>query len=237
MAKRRRLDAYLAHCGIGSRNEVKKMIKRGLVSVDGAVVKSAKLIVSDEVIAVDGEVCELPPENIDAILYKPLDYACSHDPFEAPVVDELLPPEWAGSGIEWAGRLDRNTSGLLILTTDGQRIHQLINPKKKVPKRYRITYAGKLIDNAVALCADGLQLPDEDHPCRPAELELHEEGSATLILHEGKYHQVRRMIAELGGDVQTLHRDKIGGLELPEKMQPGDIALFEDDTWDIIFKK
>ena len=237
MPKRQRLDAYLAHAGIGSRGEVKKMIKRGYVTIDEVVCKSPKEMVCEEVIACNGEVCVLPPESVDAILYKPLGYACSHDPREAPLVDELLPSEWAGAGVEMAGRLDRETSGLLILTTNGQRIHQLINPKKKVPKRYQITYTGKLQKNAVQICAEGLQLENEEHPCRPAELSIGEDQTATLILHEGKYHQVRRMIAALGGEVTALHRDKVGGFELPTKMEPGDIAVFEDDTWYQIFSE
>ncbi len=235
--KKQRLDAYLAHAGHGSRQEVKKFIKKGRVTIDGIVCKNAKQMVTDEVIMVDGQLCELPPESIDAIIYKPLGYACSHDPREAPLVDELLPVEWAGAGVQMAGRLDRQTSGLLVLSTNGQRIHQLIHPKKKIPKRYQIEYMGKLHAKAIQKCADGLHLENEQDPCLPAELTIHDDKHATMIIYEGRYHQVRRMIAAVGGEVVSLHRDKIGNLELPEQMEPGDIAGFGDEeTWEVLLQ-
>ncbi len=236
MPKRQRLDAYVSHCGLGSRSDVKKQIHRGLVTINDVVCKNPKQIVCDEVIALDGQVCQLPPESVHAIIYKPLNYACSHDPREEPLVDELLPPEWAGAGVQMAGRLDRQTSGLLVLSTSGQRIHQLIHPKKKIAKRYRVTYSGTLVKHAVLKCEEGLQLENEKAPCLPAQLEIHDETTATIILHEGKYHQVRRMFAALGAEVTALHRDKIGGMELPADMQVGEIALFDDDTWDLLLQ-
>lgn len=234
--KRQRLDAYLAHSGFGSRADVKKMIKRGLVTVNGLVCKNPKQSVSDEDIRLDGQLCELPPERVDAIIYKPVGYACSHDPREEPLVDELLPGEWAGAGVQMAGRLDRMTSGLLVLSTDGQRIHQLIHPKKKIPKRYQISYSGTLHKKAVQKCAAGLVLEGEEQPCLPAELEIHDDRHATMIIYEGKYHQVRRMIAALGGEVTELHRDKIGDLELPPEMRPAEIALIDEGTWSVLLE-
>ena len=119
------------------------------------------------------------------------------------------------------GRLDRATSGLLLLTNDGPLLHRLIHPKRKVGKRYRIRYEGTLKANAVNLVAEGITLPDDPKPCLPGQLILEAPGEATMVLHEGRYHQVRRMLQALGGEVIELHRDRLGGLELPSDLEPG----------------
>jgi 16S rRNA pseudouridine516 synthase len=160
------------------------------------------------------------------VFHKPLGYACSHDPQEAPLVEALIPPAFQHLSLETAGRLDRDTSGLLVLTSDGNLIHALTNPRKHLEKRYRITYRGKLSAHAVKRCAKGILLEGDPKPTIPALLELDGEdddgcGLATLHLHEGRYHQVRRMIAALGGEVIRLHRDRIGGLNLPTDLAPG----------------
>jgi 16S rRNA pseudouridine516 synthase len=160
------------------------------------------------------------------VFNKPLGYACSHDEREAPLVEELVPDAFRHLVLETAGRLDRDTSGLLVLTSDGNLIHALTNPRKHLEKRYRITYSGKLSAHAVKRCAKGIMLAGDAKPTLPAQLELEgvDEagfGLATLHLHEGRYHQVRRMIADLGGEVVSLHRDRIGGLSLPVDLAPG----------------
>ncbi len=228
---RMRLDAYLSRGGMGTRSEVKRIIKKGMVTVATVVCKNAKQIVDEEDIAVDGDIITLPPSNIDCILHKPVGHACSHDPFEDPIIYELLPEEWMGSGIQSAGRLDRATSGLLVLTTNGQKIHSLIHPKKKIPKRYRITYSGVLQKDAVENCREGLQLEGDVDMCLPAELEIHDESHATMILHEGRYHQVRKMIAALGATVIDLHRDKIGNFDLPTDLKVGEMREITEDEW------
>jgi len=138
--------------------------------------------------------------------------------------------------IEPAGRLDRDTSGLLICTTDGQLIHRLTNPKRAVWKRYRIGYTGELSAHAVERCASGLSLPDDDRPTLPARLELHGAGEASLHLCEGRYHQVRRMIGALGGEVIRLHRDRIGALELPADLTPGMCRALRPDEEPALFE-
>jgi 16S rRNA pseudouridine516 synthase len=221
-----RLDAFLSHAGLGTRNEVKHLIRKGKVTVDGAVCRQSPAQVSrDQTITCHGEPVMVPPAVLHCLLHKPLGYACSRSAEEGPLVFDLLPELWRRV-VEPAGRLDRATSGLLLLTTDGGLIHRLINPKKKLPKRYRIGYRGMLADNAVARCAEGLLLDDDERPTVPAELTLHERADdlnrATLVLTEGRYHQVRRMIAALGGDVMELHRDRIGQLDLPADLAPGE---------------
>lgn len=220
-----RLDAFLANAAVGSRSEVKKLVRKGRVLVDGLVVTDPTAKVSrDNAIVCQGEPVILPPAEAHLIMHKPAGFTVSRSEDEAPLVFQLLDPPLRRV-LEPAGRLDRMTSGLLVFSTDGGLIHRLINPKKKLPKRYRIGYHGELAPEAVALCAEGLDLEGDPKPTAPAELTLEEPsgelGRATLVLTEGRYHQVRRMIAALGGEVVELHRDRIGGLELPADLNPG----------------
>lgn len=219
-----RLDAFLAHAGLGSRTEVRRLIKRRRIMVNGTTcrVLDHPLSDGDEVVC-DGEPVVLPPATVHLLVHKPVGYACSHDPREAPLLDDLLDPLWRRAGVEPAGRLDRQTSGLLFCSTDGGLIHRLIHPRRKVAKRYRIAYSGDLVTDAIARCAAGFPLAEGDRPTRPADLQLDGPGQATLILHEGRFHQVRRMIATLGGVVTALHRDRIGQLELPADLAPGQV--------------
>lgn len=223
-----RLDAFLAGAGVGSRNDAKKLIRKGKVTVDGAVIKRAEHSVDrSNVITCHGEPVELPPAELHLALHKPPGYACSRTPAEAPLVYELLPDNWRGI-VEPAGRLDRATSGLLILSTDGNLLHRLIHPRKKIPKRYRIMYHGALVNDAIERCEQGIMLEGDTEPTAPAELTLHDPDGdmqrATMIIREGRYHQVRRMIAALGGEVMHLHRDAIGAYRLPTTVEPGQWA-------------
>ncbi len=237
-----RLDAYLAYGGLGSRSEVRVFVKKGLVTVDGVVCKKhASKVDEGQVVLCDGTLVELPPRSVDAVLYKPVGYACSHDPNEAPVVDDLLDPLWVRGGVQSAGRLDRETSGLLVLSLDGQFIHRLIKPGKEVFKRYCITYTGELKQQAVRACEEGLIIAgDLERPTRPARLILGEtdedgHGHATLEICEGRYHQVRQMITALGGQVIALHRDRIGAYTLPVDMEAGEtVLLSESDKQDLL---
>jgi len=231
VARGRRLDAYLAHAGIGSRSDVKKLVRRGRVTVDGEAVKDFSLHLTEgQVVRVDDEVIDPPLEGATLLLHKPEGHATSHDLREAPLVFDLVPDRYRTLSIEAVGRLDRETTGLLVLTTDGQLNHALTHPKRKVSRRYRIRYVGDLAPDAVEQVARGIQLHDEETPTRPATLTLGPEpGEATLILREGRFHQVRRMIAALGGRVVSLHRDRIGGLELPEDLGPGAIRDATED--------
>lgn len=218
----KRLDAFLARAGLGSRSAVKRLIARGRVRVDGVVCKRPETPIVGREVTFNSESVELLDlEHV--LLYKPVGYACSHNPNEAPIIAELLPPAWVGLGLEPAGRLDRETSGLLVLSNDGGLIHRLTTPRRKLPKRYRITYSGALPEDAVARCAAGIDLGSgETRLTRPAVLAPEGPGRATLILYEGRNRQARRMLAALGTKVETLHRDRIGGLDLPEDLAPGE---------------
>lgn len=227
-----RLDAFLSRAGHGTRSEVRRLVRAGRVRVDGVVVRSQSAKIAGEV-TLDGEPVVPPPDSITAILYKPLGVSCSHDQAEAPLVTGCFPDEWQRAGVQWAGRLDRLTSGLLVCATDGQLLHRLIHPKRKVAKRYQVRYRGDLARDAVAQVAAGLALEGDPKPCRPARLTLTDaevdgDRCATLELVEGRYHQVRRMIAALGGKVVGLHRDRIGQFDLPTDLLPGEHQLIDE---------
>jgi 16S rRNA pseudouridine516 synthase len=230
-----RLDAFLSHQGLGTRSEVRHLVRAGLVSVGGAVCRNQAEQLRGRPVTVRGRIVECGPEEATLLVHKPLGLACSHDPHEAPLLESLYPADLAHLPIEPAGRLDRDTSGLLICTTDGQLIHSLTNPKRTIWKRYRIGYRGELSAHAVERCAKGLVLPDDERPTLPATLELHEPGTASLHLREGRYHQVRRMIGALGGEVTHLHRDRIGALELPADLLPGFCRALRADEQAMLF--
>ena len=210
-----RLDARLVAAGVGSRKEMQIAIRKGRVTVDGAVITSTNARLTGAM-TFDGEVIIEPPITI--IMHKPLGVACSHNPNEAPLVYEALPDQWPD--YQTVGRLDRDTSGLLLLTTDGQLNHRLTSPKHAVEKEYQATFTGTLKKNPEKRFEKGLVL--DDGPCRPAALHITGADTATIIVHEGRYHQVRRMIAAVDGHVTQLHRSRIGNLIMPSDLKPGD---------------
>lgn len=220
-----RLDAWLARAGLASRREARERIRRGEVRIDGVVCREPATRVGSERISLGERPVERPGETRDYLFHKPVGLACSHDLRESPTVFEalegLLEPASRMRPLQIAGRLDRATSGLLVLTSDGEFLHRLTHPTRKLPKRYRIGFRGALPSDAVERCAAGILLEGEEKPTRPAMLSLDADGRATLILREGRTHQVRRMFRALGAFVETLHRDRIGGLDLPPDLAPG----------------
>ncbi len=228
-----RLDGWLSRQGLGTRSEVRERIKAGRVRVGGTVIRDPARKV-DGPVEVDGAAIAERPDAATLLIHKPLGVSCSHDPREEPLVFDLVPAPWDHLAVEAAGRLDRDTSGLLVLTTDGQLIHALTSPKRHREKRYRIAYLGALSSHAVERVATGIALDGDDRPTLPARLELEPDGDdglgrATLWLREGRYHQVRRMIAALGGSVVRLHRDRIGALDLPADLAPGAVREARPD--------
>ncbi len=218
-----RLDAYLSRAGLASRREARILIRKSQVCVDGEVCRDAARRIYSEIVTLGDETVESPAAHVDFLMHKPIGLACSHDQRESPLVFDLLDGALARRDLEIAGRLDRETSGLLILTTDGDLIHRLTHPTRKLPKRYRIQYKGELAVDAVEQCQAGILLGNDPRPTRPAELELQGAGKATLVLREGRTHQVRRMIRALGGEVVGLHRDRVGNFILPDDLLSGDL--------------
>lgn len=219
-----RLDAYLSRAGLASRKQARGLVRRGAVTVDGEICRDgSRRIGSQERVHLEGVLVASPVEAIDLLLHKPTGYACTHDERESPRVFDLLDDAWLRRPLKIAGRLDRETSGLLVLTTDGDFVHRLTHPTRKLSKRYRVGYRGSLPEDAIERVRSGLLLNGDDRPTRPAELALSSPGTATLVLREGRTHQVRRMFRALGPIVETLHRDRVGALDLPPDLAPGDV--------------
>jgi 16S rRNA pseudouridine516 synthase len=181
-------------------------------------------------VRIDGEPLD-PPPGLLLMLHKPVGVTCSTKDAGRLVYD-LLPPRYRlrDPVLSTVGRLDRETSGLLLLTDDGQLLHRIIAPKAKLPKVYVATLAEDLRGDEAALFAAGTLLLDgEKTPLLPAELEVLEPRRARLTLHEGRYHQVRRMFAAVGNHVEALHRERVGGLTLGDLPDGQWQALGEED--------
>lgn len=167
-------------------------------------------------------------------LNKPADYECSHRPQHHPSVFSLLPPPWVNRGLQVAGRLDADTTGLVIATTDGGFAHAITSPKRHCQKTYRVKHDGALSATAIEALTRGLLLRGESRPTRPAEVETLEPGLTRLRLHEGKYHQVKRMFAACGHAVLALHREGIGPVMLEDSLEPGAWRLLSSEDVDIL---
>jgi 16S rRNA pseudouridine516 synthase len=231
-----RLDRLLANLGYGSRREVQQLVAAGLVVLDGGALKDAgaRVAISEDLPArmtVQGAPLD-PPPGLVLMLHKPLGVTCSHKETGALVYD-LLPSRWRRRepAISTIGRLDKDTSGLLLLTDDGDFLHRVISPRNHVPKRYRVTldrpFRG---DEGEIFAAGGLMLESEEKPLLPAALEVLGDRSALLTLSEGRYHQVRRMFAAVGNHVTALHRDRIGGIALPPDQAAGHIRVLSREA-------
>lgn len=230
-----RLDRLLANMGYGSRREIAALAAAGQVVLDGQAIKKAdtKVLVARDLpsrMTVRGAPLD-PPPGLALMLHKPLGVTCSHKEVGALVYD-LLPQRWKARepAISTVGRLDKETSGLLLLTDDGDLLHRIISPRANVAKRYLVTLARPMDGSEGATFAAGtLVLEGEEKPLLPAELEVHSPTSAHLTIHEGRYHQVRRMFAAVGNHVEALHRDRVGGLSLPDDLEPGRWRLMSDE--------
>ena len=210
-----KLVKHIANLGYGSRKQVQWLFREGRVTDADGEVLYADDAVPLEAVRIDGEPLD-PPPGLLLMLHKPLGVTCSTKDAGRLVYD-LLPPRYRLRDplLSTVGRLDRDTSGLLLLTDDGQLLHRIIAPKSRLPKVYLATLAQDLRGDEAALFAAGtLMLDGEKTPLLPAELEVLEARRARLTLHEGRYHQVRRMFAAVGNHVEALHRERVGGLTL-----------------------
>ncbi|HLM53315.1 MAG TPA: pseudouridine synthase [Pseudoxanthomonas sp.] len=210
-----RIVKHIANLGYGSRKQVALMFREGRVTDAHGEVLYADDPVNHDAIRIDGEPLDPPPGLLIA-LHKPVGITCStKDPGR--IVYDLLPPRFRLRSplLSTVGRLDRDTSGLLLLTDDGALLHRISSPKSKLAKVYEATLAQDLRGDEAALFASGtLMLESEQTPLLPAELEPLGPRTARLTLREGRYHQVRRMFAAAGNRVEALHRSRIGGLAL-----------------------
>jgi 16S rRNA pseudouridine516 synthase len=210
-----KLVKLIANLGYGSRKDVSAMFREGRITDAAGEVLYADDRVAHADIRIDGEALD-PPAGLALMLHKPVGYTCStKDPGR--IVYDLLPPRFRLRSplLSMVGRLDRDTSGLLLLTDDGALLHRIVSPRSRLPKVYEATLAHDLRGDEAGLFASGtLQLESENTPLAPARLEVVAPRLARLTLTEGRYHQVRRMFAAVGNHVQALHRSRIGGLEL-----------------------
>jgi 16S rRNA pseudouridine516 synthase len=231
IAAQMRLDRLLANMGYGSRKEMQGLAKAGRIILDGAPVTDAdrRIAVTPDLaqrMTVQGRPLD-PPPGFALMLHKPLGVTCSHKEAGALVYD-LLPGRWRmrDPAISTVGRLDKDTSGLLLMTDDGALLHRIISPRSHISKRYRVTLDRPMQGDEAALFASGqMVLESDDKPLLPAVLETLSPTEALLTISEGRYHQVRRMFAAVGNHVAALHRDRVGGLDLPADLPAGEYRL------------
>lgn len=222
-----RLDRWLVTLGVGSRSQVQKLIRQGAVTVGGAPV-------TDPACACD--TCApltLHRQPLDGrlvrhvMLHKPAGLLTAARDKKQPTVMDLLPEAYAAIGCMPVGRLDKDTTGLLLLTCDGELNHRLLAPARHVDKTYLARVDGPLTAEDVSAFANGLHLSDFD--AKPATLEILEPTLARVTVQEGKFHQVKRMFAAIGREVTQLHRETFGSLRLDEGLSPGQWRELTDD--------
>jgi 16S rRNA pseudouridine516 synthase len=218
----------IANLGYGSRKQVAQLFREGRITDAAGEVLYADDQVAHADVRLDGEPLD-PPPGLALMLHKPVGVTCSTRD-SGRIVYDLLPPRFRVRSplLSTVGRLDRDTSGLLLLTDDGALLHRIVSPKSKLAKTYEATLAQDLRGDEAALFAGGtLLLESEKTPLAPAMLEVIDPRHARLVLTEGRYHQVRRMFAAAGNHVQALHRSRIGGLSVDD-LAPGQWRALDD---------
>jgi 16S rRNA pseudouridine516 synthase len=237
-----RLDRLLANLGYGSRREVQRLVVLGLVTLDGVTLedRDQRIAVTPDLssrMTVDDEPLD-PPPGVVVVMNKPIGVTCSHK--EPPLVYSLLPERWRERepAISTVGRLDKDTSGLLLLTDDGALLHKIISPRSNVTKRYDVTLDRPLRGGEEKIFASGeLMLESETTPLLPVPMEVVSPTHVIVTLTEGRYHQVRRMFAAVGNHVTALHRDRIGGLTLPADLPPGEFRILGETELALVFQQ
>ena len=229
-----RLDKYLCEAGLGTRSQVKKLLKSGVVTVNGRTArKPEEKIERSDTVAVSGK--ELSVSELEYwMLHKPSGYVSATEDKRFPTVTELLPEE-ARRDLFPVGRLDRDTEGLLLLTNDGKLAHYLLSPKRHVDKVYYAKVRGKVAEEQVEAFREGVDIGDEKKTL-PAVLEVLKcvpagdafESEVRVTLREGRYHQIKRMFAALACEVVYLKRLSMGSLKLDESLAPGDCRLLTE---------
>ena len=224
-----RLDKFLCDSGAGTRSQVKVIIKSGAVTIDGVVERdsSRKIDPDTQEVCLRGERLG-GKRRMVVMLNKPAGFVTATEDKEERTVMELLPLQWRGMDLKPVGRLDKATEGLLLFTNDGVLLHRLISPKKEVPKVYYARHEGKATEEDIAAFREGIVLRDET-VCLPAVLEPIGVGESLVTVCEGKYHQVRRMMASRGMTVTYLERRKEGALRLGDLPRGAVRALTEQE--------
>lgn len=231
-----RLDKLLAGTGKWSRREVKALVRQGLVRVDGRLAASAedKLDPAVAVVTVAGETISLCRFTY-VMLHKPAGVLTATEDRKQPTVLDLLPPELRRIGLAPVGRLDKDTEGLLLLTNDGELAHRLLSPKYHVDKRYFARVDGELSATDAEAFARGMTLGD-GLECLPAGLELLPGHACIVTLREGKFHQVKRMLAARGAPVLYLKRLSMGPLTLDDSLAAGAYRLLRAEEISALYR-
>lgn len=217
-----RLDKHLHQCLGISRSQASQLLKSGRITVNGTMVKSGSLHVDEEdAVLLDDKNLQAPGENLYYfMLHKPQGYVCANADASHPGITRLFDLPQADE-LHAAGRLDVDTTGLVLVTNDGQWSHRVTSPRKQCDKTYRVWLADPISAETSNLFAEGILLRSETQPTRPAQLEIITPCEVLLTIHEGKYHQVKRMFAAVGNHVERLHRERIGTLVLDASLPEG----------------
>ena len=223
-----RLDKFICQSTNLTRTLAKREIARSNVKINGEVVRKAdhKVTADMDVWFSGRSLSQRPPRYI--MMHKPLDVICSTVDEEHPSVMNLIEAD-KREELHIAGRLDVDTTGLVLITDDGKWSHRVTSPKRACNKRYRVQLAEAIAPTAVADFAAGIHLRSEDKPCLPAKLEILSEQEVLLTIQEGKYHQVKRMFASQGNSVVGLHREQIGDIVLDPALELGEWRYLTDE--------
>lgn len=231
-----RIDKYISGCGYASRKDVKKLIKQGLVFIDGEVCKKPEEQTDENsIVEVDGERL-IYREFVYLMLNKPQGCVSAVYDKKYSVVTEFVPEEYAHFEVYPVGRLDIDTEGLLILTNDGQFAHEMTSPKKDVYKRYFAVLDKPMEEKDVEIFAGGMEF--KEFTAKSAKLEITENPNEVYIeIAEGKFHQVKRMCERVGKTVTYLKRVAIGNLKLDKSLEKGEVRELTKDELDMLYKK
>jgi 16S rRNA pseudouridine516 synthase len=241
-AERLRADRLLANLGYGSRREVRRLIEMGSVTLEGVPLTDPeqRLLLDDQLrlhLLVEGEALDPLPGQLTLAMNKPAGYSCSRSE-EGRIIYDLLPARWRARvpALSTAGRLDKETSGLLLFTDDGELLHRITSPKKEIVKKYLVELERPLRGFEADLFASGtLMLDGEKKPLLPASLQAHSPNLVTVSIREGRYHQVRRMFAATDNCVVKLKRESIGGLVLAPQLKEGAFQLLGHEELSLVF--
>ena len=215
---RLRLDKFLSHAGYGSRKETGAMIRSGRVSLDGRTVRDPGINTCTGMVAVDGVEVQAVT-HLYLMMHKPAGILTQAESRNVGSVLDLLPDICVKRKCMPVGRLDKDTTGILLLTTDGVLAHRLISPRRHVDKVYHVSTDSVISEEDRTAFAQGIRL--KDFTALPAELRIIGNCEALVTVHEGKYHQIKRMFASRGLNVTRLHREAFGPLSLDPRLQPG----------------
>lgn len=216
-----RLDKFIGNSTDWSRSQIQRALKRGEIHVNGVTARRAAQSVSaQDKVTLNGTPVATPAPRY-LMLHKPDGVVCARTDSDQPCAMDLITSNHK-QGLQIVGRLDKDTTGLLLLTDDGQWNHRITAPNRRCPKTYRVTAAEAFAPDTAERLAAGLQLRNEKRPTLPARFEALNSHTALVTVYEGRYHQVKRMIAALNNRVVDLHRQSVGGIELDPHLAPGE---------------